>query len=254
MRSFSTGVGEISDAVLDGVVEPLELGVRLGCTLAQFGNGRCARSATNNLDPVCFSDRGGNLALRVVPSQAAKTSVQTDTCNPKPTGCASLLLSGHRSGGGLRPAVPAQPFAKLRSDKTQIQHVGSRLRAGSLQLLRRLSDGRTCVTHRRVDRRSDTGAAAVVPVVCRSDAGRRPGRRVSVECGNVRYWWIADDRADMAISTRMTPSGHRARVSTPLRMSAQRTVIASSSSAISFVACNVQSSLWQETQSASGDF
>jgi hypothetical protein len=34
-------VGEIGDTILDGVVEPLELAIRLGRPLAQFGDMRC---------------------------------------------------------------------------------------------------------------------------------------------------------------------------------------------------------------------
>jgi hypothetical protein len=45
------------------------------------------------------------------------------------------LLSCYQAVGGLRLAGPAQPFATLRSDKNPDQHVGSTLRAGSLQLL-----------------------------------------------------------------------------------------------------------------------
>jgi hypothetical protein len=41
------GVGKIGDAVLDGVVEPLELGVRFGRTLAQFGDLRRSAPAIN---------------------------------------------------------------------------------------------------------------------------------------------------------------------------------------------------------------
>jgi hypothetical protein len=40
MRSFSIGFGEICDAVLDRVVEPLELGVCLGRALARGGDMR----------------------------------------------------------------------------------------------------------------------------------------------------------------------------------------------------------------------
>jgi hypothetical protein len=39
---------------------------------------------------------------------------------------------------------------------------------------------------RQMDRSQDAGAAAVVPVVCRSDAGKATSRRVSVGRGNVR--------------------------------------------------------------------
>jgi hypothetical protein len=91
-----------------------------------------------------------------------------------------------------RSAVGPPPFLRSLSPncdqtRTQVQHVGSRFRAGSLQLLCRHFDGRTCVTHRRIDRRSDTGAAAVVPVVCRSYAGRRPadGSRSNVVMSGV---------------------------------------------------------------------
>jgi len=75
--------------------------------------------------------------------------------------------------GGLRLAVPARCFAKLRSDKNQTKHSGSRFHAGSLQSICRVCGGRTCVTYREIDRSRDAGAAAAVPVVCRSGAGRR---------------------------------------------------------------------------------
>ncbi|QQO37139.1 hypothetical protein JJC00_16935 [Bradyrhizobium diazoefficiens] len=34
------GIGQISDAILDGIVQPLEFGICLGRPLAQFGNVR----------------------------------------------------------------------------------------------------------------------------------------------------------------------------------------------------------------------
>jgi hypothetical protein len=40
--------------------------------------------------------------------------------------------------GGRLPAVPARCFAKLRSDKNQTKHSGSRFRAGSLQSICRV--------------------------------------------------------------------------------------------------------------------
>jgi hypothetical protein len=86
---------------------------------------------------------------------------------------------GGRRSGGLRSADPALSFAKLRSDKNQVQHLGSTFRAGSLQSLCRLcgSTSLTCVVYRPVDGSWNAGAAAVVPIVCRTSAGRRRADR-----------------------------------------------------------------------------
>jgi hypothetical protein len=46
-----------------------------------------------------------------------------------------LAIARPRSVGGLRSADPALSFAKLRSDKNQVQHLGSTFHAGSLQSL-----------------------------------------------------------------------------------------------------------------------
>src|SRR6266511_3940919 len=83
------------------------------------------------------------------------------------------LLSCHRSVGGLGLAVPARSFAKLRTGKKQTKHSGSRFRAGLLRSICRIFGGRTCVTYCQIERSQDAGAAAAVPVVCRSGAGRR---------------------------------------------------------------------------------
>ena len=91
----------------------------------------------------------------------------------RPTARTSRLLSCHRSVGGLRPAVPARSFAKLRSDKNQTSTRQQIRVAGSLQSICRIFGDRTCVTRRQIERSQDAGAAAAVPVVCRSGAGRR---------------------------------------------------------------------------------
>jgi hypothetical protein len=83
------------------------------------------------------------------------------------------LLSCHRSVDGLLIAVPAQPFAKLRSDKNQTKRHGSRFRACSLQSICRVFGDRTCVTCRQVDRSQDAGATAAVLGLCRWGTGRR---------------------------------------------------------------------------------
>lgn len=84
----------------------------------------------------------------------------------------SRLLSCHRSVGGLLPAFPARPFAKLRSDKKSNQTPDSSFRASSLQSIRRIFGDRA--RHASPDRaKPSAGAAAAVLVVCRSGAGRR---------------------------------------------------------------------------------
>jgi hypothetical protein len=87
------------------------------------------------------------------------------------------LLSCHRSVGALLPDVTALSFAKLRSDKTRF----SISAAHSVQVrCSRYVDSAGVRTLRRVcpvDGSWDAGAAAVAPVVCRSDAGRRTSRR-----------------------------------------------------------------------------
>jgi hypothetical protein len=69
-------------------------------------------------------------------------------CRPTVPHAAAFILPslGRRSA----PVVPARSFAKLRSDKNQTKHLGSRFRAGSLRSLRRLVGGRMCVMCRRV--------------------------------------------------------------------------------------------------------
>jgi hypothetical protein len=84
----------------------------------------------------------------------------------------SPLLSCHRSVGGLGLAVPAQSLAKLRTGKKQTKHCGSGFRAGSLQSICRIFGGRTCITCCEIEQSQGAGAAAAVPVVCRSGAGR----------------------------------------------------------------------------------
>jgi len=60
----------------------------------------------------------------------------------------------------------------------------------------------------QIDRGRDAGAAAAVPVVCRPNAGRRQadGSRSDVV---FLVLWIADERAEIAISTQITRSRRR---------------------------------------------
>src|SRR5258708_5913755 len=77
-----------------------------------------------------------------------------------------------------RSAFCSSPFLRGPSPncdqtKTQPKHSRSRFRAGSLQSTRRIFRDRTCVKCRQIERSQDAGAAAAVPFVCKSDAGRR---------------------------------------------------------------------------------
>jgi len=103
----------------------------------------------------------------------------------------------------LRPAVPAPSFAMVRSGKSRAKRSGSRPRADSLQpLCRSLVDRRaSCSPNRpKAGRRNCGGRAGCLQI------GRRaaPGRRLSVRRGKCPVLRIADESADMAISTRIT--------------------------------------------------
>jgi hypothetical protein len=96
---------------------------------------------------------------------------------PKPTGRTSRLLSCHRSVGGLRPANPALSFAKLRSDKNQVPHLGSTFRAGSLQSLWCTNVRHVLPGRRKVGRGSCGGCARCLQNERRKSAGRRQADR-----------------------------------------------------------------------------
>jgi hypothetical protein len=85
----------------------------------------------------------------------------------------SRLLSCHRSGGSLLLAVPARPFAKLRSDKNQTKRPGAGFRAGSLQSICRVFGGPHARHVSQIDRSQDAGAVTAVSDLCRWGAGRR---------------------------------------------------------------------------------
>jgi hypothetical protein len=157
----------------------------------------------HELSLVQWVGRIGRLSCFLAPRAECLICLCFSAARPPRT---SRLLSCHRSVGGLLLAVPARCFAKLRSDKNQTKHPGSRFRAGSLQSICRVCGGRTCIKCREIDRSQDAGAAAAVSVLCRWKArGRQEdGSRSDVVCPVL---WIADERADMEISTRMTRSG-----------------------------------------------
>jgi hypothetical protein len=85
----------------------------------------------------------------------------------------SRLLSCHRSVGVRRLAVRARPFAKLRSDKPRIRRPGSGFAADWLQATWGVVGGPHVDRASASRRIQDAGVAAVVPVRCRSGAGRR---------------------------------------------------------------------------------
>jgi len=71
--------------------------------------------------------------LHLVLTQRADSNSRADrTSKPR------LLLSCHRSVGGLRLASPALSYAKLRSDKDQAKRLDSSLRAESFRPVCRL--------------------------------------------------------------------------------------------------------------------
>jgi hypothetical protein len=108
-----------------------------------------------------------------------------------------LLLSCYQAVDVLCLAGPALSFANCDQAKTRRNRPGSKRRAGSLQSLWRPL-GRLSARHvRQIDRGQDAGTAAAVPVARRSDAG---------PLWQFPVLWRADERADMAISTRMPRS------------------------------------------------
>src|SRR5262249_1773646 len=91
--------------------------------------------------------------------------------------------------------------------KTQIQHLGSRFRSGSLQSTCRIFRDRTCVTCHQIELCQTQGLRAAVPIVCTTGAGRRQPDRSQSDVVLSRVW-ITDVSADMEISTRITRYGH----------------------------------------------
>jgi hypothetical protein len=82
----------------------------------------------------------------------------------------------NRSVGGLLPAVPARFFAKLRSDKRQTKHPGSRFRASLLPSIRRIFGDRTCVTCRQIERSQAQGLRRPCPLFAdRAQGDNRTG-------------------------------------------------------------------------------
>jgi hypothetical protein len=86
---------------------------------------------------------------------------------------------------------PAKSFAKLRSNK------------------KTRPTPRPQIARKFVAVRSqDAGAAAAVPVVCRKGAGRQQADGSRSDVVVCPVLWIADERADTAISTLMTQLRH----------------------------------------------
>ncbi len=83
--------------------------------------------------------------LHLVLTQCADIDSRADRTS-KPC----LLLSCYQAVGGLRSASPALSFAKVRSNKSQVNCRDNRFRAGSLQPLGRIF---ACRTHVMLGRR-----------------------------------------------------------------------------------------------------
>src|SRR5215467_7061457 len=77
--------------------------------------------------------------------------------------------------------APLPARAAKRQGPRLNRRLGSRF--PRMQSICQVSADRTCVTCRQVDRGHDAVAAAVVPVVCKSDAGRR-------EADAVCWMWL----------------------------------------------------------------
>ena len=105
-------------------------------------------------------------------------------CRPTVPHAAAFILPslGRRFGPRRSCAIPRQ----IANGQKQTKHSDRGFCAGSLQSICRIFGGRTCITCCQIEQSQDAGAAAAVPVVCRSGAGRRQSRRVSVGRGNVR--------------------------------------------------------------------
>jgi hypothetical protein len=112
-------------------------------------------------------------APRVVPLQAAKTSVQTNTSDQdRPPAPRGFYIAVARSAVCSPPFLRGPPPNCDRT-KNQTKHPGSRFRAGSLQLICRIFGERTCVRCRQIEQSQTQELRLLCPVVCRSGAGRR---------------------------------------------------------------------------------
>jgi hypothetical protein len=141
---------------------------------------RGARSAMQSFGSECISDRGSTAAPRVVPSQAVQSNVQTNTCDQnRPAAPRGFYLAIARS------AVCAPPILRCPSPNCDQTKTRSRISAAlSVQVRCSLFGVRTCVMCCRVDGKWDAGAAAAVPVVCRTSAGRAQegGKQTGLSC------------------------------------------------------------------------
>ena len=72
--------------------------------------------------------------------------------------------------------------------KNQTEHPCRRFRAGSWKSICRILGDRECVRPRKIERSQGAGVAAVVPARCRSDAGKRTGKR-----SRLALWRISRD-------------------------------------------------------------
>jgi len=133
---------------------------------------------------------------------AIQNNVQTNTYDPRRHGATPSLLSCYRSVDDLRPACPALSFAKLRSDKNQAKRPGSSLHANSSQPVCRLFRSRTCVMLARSTEVRTQELRRLCPLL--SDRTQEGDKQAALD----RPWlcpvlWTSDERADIAISTRM---------------------------------------------------
>jgi hypothetical protein len=116
------------------------------------------------------------------------------------------LLSCNPSVGCLRRVNRALSFAKMRSDKTA-RSIKAALGFRLIAALVRTFGNWMAQYVRQIDRSQAAIAATAVLIVCRSNTGdKRMG--FSVRRRQCPVSWIADNQADMAISTRMTQWGH----------------------------------------------
>jgi hypothetical protein len=146
---------------------------------------RGARSATNNLDPVCFSDRGSTCALRVVPLQPAKNQcADKHLASEASANVSSLYLALHRSAfcapPTLRVPSPKRDRPKTRpstpaadSEQVRCSRCTQSLATARASCVAGLSEAR---------RNSCGGCASCLQIGCRKGTSRR----VSVGRGNVR--------------------------------------------------------------------